>query len=1021
MFDRPVLALCALATVCVVAGCPEPQRVGPPVHLDPDGFLCIGTRRFFPREIYGAKTREDYAVLAWAGFNTVIEGTPDTAELADAFGMKFVCPNWFDTGFDPDKARQWVQRWSPARGLIAWNVHDEPDLRAHRSPATTIARVAQLVRDTDPLQRPVSVTLSGARGATRLWPEFAAAVDLLRVDPYPVLSGQPLTLVSDRVRLGREAAQYQKPVWAVLQAWCPGHLPSAAQHRVMTYLALVAGCRGLSAFDFNFQTWRDRPDLWNALALTHWELRRLERVLLHNRRTYIHVSHPGVYARGLRWRGLLYVWIVNPSDQPAVTEVDLPALPGQSRVVRCVAEDALHQRRSPAFVLSGSRFVLRMRPLEARLLEVGVGDRVQPDLSPILSSQGRVCLVQRRAPGHYLIKNLDDDPREVVVAVFQDQPVEAWVLDVAGRALHTVPTERRQHRLRLTCPAQTYCEIGTRQQLCRYRRDQLVEALHAEPGLGDLASAMRSVRFPATAPDQRWRAAYGQLLDLARRTGERPGVRPAKLGRDVRELAHWVTGMGIAIKGSYRLTRGFDVPALRHRSFPQASHALTLHVRPPKGWAPQWWRVRLVDDRTGRPLRVPAPTVADPREPWQRTYRFGVPAGPASATDRAVRVEWVYGGGFDENVVWRKVRLALQQPFGMQVVWGRREPGQAQAELVLKNRFAGYPFGALRVRCRALPRGWGLNVTPDVAGSPGTQPSESADTQPSGPTDTPRLTGPVRMRLAVTTPRAPDWQVHRLSLDLVGGDTVWQHLRVPGLMVGPDGVIVHGTHDRRQAVCRPLAQKAPVDGSLTGAMFGRAPTCYAMHRAGTADLADVQTRVWVAYDKQYLHVAGQVRGRAQPAIRAEATGHDKPGMADDVVAIAWAPARSSRQYYVVGVNAAGTTFDVRWRLHSDGRTWRPEVGWNSGVVAEAKTAEAGWQFYMRVSLTSLGVFANPGTELGWNVYAARDVAPRSAELWSDCPEGRLVPAHFGRLVFGAGTGSQPTTRPSGATAEPSRR
>jgi len=270
----------ATAALLSLAGCAAPEVAARKWELR-GGMIHDGVRAHFPLEIYGIKTESDYRIARFIGFDAVCDDGPRAFLFSKKYGMMLTLPNWFDSETTEDFVRTKVRAFRGNESIVAWNLADEPDLRAKDSPPETLSRFARIVREEDP-HRLVSVTLSGARGAHRLWAHYASAADVLRLDPYPVAEGAGFRSVHERLTLGRRLAGSSKSMWVVLQAWRGegARLPTPSELRLSAFLALVDRARGLSVFDFNLDTWAGDPEFLEALLRVTAEARRIRALAL---------------------------------------------------------------------------------------------------------------------------------------------------------------------------------------------------------------------------------------------------------------------------------------------------------------------------------------------------------------------------------------------------------------------------------------------------------------------------------------------------------------------------------------------------------------------------------------------------------------------------------------------------------------------------------------------------------------------------------------------------------------------
>lgn len=369
----------------------------------------------FPRELYSLHSPEDYRIARFLGCNAVIEHGDRTLALARDFGFLATTADWFTAATSTETLCAAAARYAGQPALLACNLNDEPDLRQHQAAPEALARAAAALRAALPGVQ-LSVTLARLQEADKSWPAYAAAVDVLRVDPYPLVEHQPLARVHETVAAARRAAA-GKPVLCILQAWeWPGTpFPSARQLRGMAWQALVAGAAGLSYFDWNYAVWARYPDFWREVAAVNHEVAALEPFLLHGR-AWPEREGEGVCARlwtaadGRDWRLLL---------------VRLDETPG-ARTVAC---------RLPA-ELGGGTLRTTLGPGGAAVLpERAASLRLAPDLlwgqaDEVLHEEpGRVLAYAGDAAGRLrrpLAANYDSDRAVTRIAVPAWTPVRLF-------------------------------------------------------------------------------------------------------------------------------------------------------------------------------------------------------------------------------------------------------------------------------------------------------------------------------------------------------------------------------------------------------------------------------------------------------------------------------------------------------------------------------------------------------------------------------------------------------------------
>ncbi len=270
------LFLLALSMPAVPLADPSPV-----VHIDwrkPDWrpvtpILSRTGEPLFLRELYTLTRHEDFLVAADMGFNAVIERGEWVFDAANALDFWVTEANWFEGHFPAADAIDTAARFRDQPRLITYNLADEPDLRVHRSGPDVLKRAADLIREHDPKAR-FSTTLAGWGRASDYWPEYAYFLDLLRVDPYPLISNKPLDHVTELMTTARQVGGPATPLLCVLQAWSwpGGPFPDADQIRQMTWQALIAGAAGISYFDWNDAVWTEHPDFWREIRAINDDL-----------------------------------------------------------------------------------------------------------------------------------------------------------------------------------------------------------------------------------------------------------------------------------------------------------------------------------------------------------------------------------------------------------------------------------------------------------------------------------------------------------------------------------------------------------------------------------------------------------------------------------------------------------------------------------------------------------------------------------------------------------------------------
>jgi len=262
----PVIAFGAICLVLAAGGCAGTRIVRG--HIERDG------RPFFPVEVYSLSSPEDVRQASRLGFNSTINEFPDLMREAARLDFAVTVPDWFENSLDCERLDRRIELYRPLKGVWAWSVGDEPELRAEKSPPELVAKAARYLRQRMP-STAICLTLSGARDSTRLWPEYLRDVDFVRVAAYPLAEDRGAQLVYERVSLARELGA-PRPVIAVLDSWnMPGKPYRTIEGlRLDLYAALAAGARGVSIYKYERERWADKEGK-NDLAVFIREVRSL--------------------------------------------------------------------------------------------------------------------------------------------------------------------------------------------------------------------------------------------------------------------------------------------------------------------------------------------------------------------------------------------------------------------------------------------------------------------------------------------------------------------------------------------------------------------------------------------------------------------------------------------------------------------------------------------------------------------------------------------------------------------------
>lgn len=258
----------------------------PVVRFDERNVCHVRGKPFFPLGMYHVAWRasKDQMLqclqdLSDLGFNTVHNSCTDPdvyAEVLDraqALGL-MVIPE--GVAKRPDVMKRFMTH--PA--ILAWNSGDEPD--CHNSPPERVLESIQAVHDVDPAH-PCYTTVANPDVLIHYGP----VADIFSTDPYPVARGRKdVAAVELNTRRALDAVQGTKPLWIVPQCFGypdgPWDIPTPAQERAMTYLALIGGANGLIWYVYDDVKFKlmDHPELAAMMKQLTGEIKLLTPALL---------------------------------------------------------------------------------------------------------------------------------------------------------------------------------------------------------------------------------------------------------------------------------------------------------------------------------------------------------------------------------------------------------------------------------------------------------------------------------------------------------------------------------------------------------------------------------------------------------------------------------------------------------------------------------------------------------------------------------------------------------------------
>ena len=316
---------------------PEPKY-----RMRGDHVLLENGQPFFPLGFYDVSWAIPAAerlamaqdVAKW-GYNTVHVGMRGDEYECDGYGAFLdACAKLgvrVITEFNVNKAESVIRKYRGKAAVLGWNPGDEPAPKGI-TPAQMFARYDRF-KQLDPDHLAYTVICVPSQYAN-----YAAGTDVLAPDPYPVPK-RGVDVVYRRFKEAKEAAnKVDTALWAVGQAFggqkydkkgAWPRWPDAREFRGMSYLALMAGAKGIiyyTYYDGSFDI-RKAPDLLEAVKAFPAELRELVPFVLDGKGELLAENTDGVYAmawtRGTERR----LVVVNARDKEA--EVSLPFAGGR--------------------------------------------------------------------------------------------------------------------------------------------------------------------------------------------------------------------------------------------------------------------------------------------------------------------------------------------------------------------------------------------------------------------------------------------------------------------------------------------------------------------------------------------------------------------------------------------------------------------------------------------------------------------------------------------------------------------
>ncbi len=297
----------------------------PRVALRGDGVTLVEGKPFFPFGFYHVSQSrplphrlEMLRDLAAAGFNAAHARAMEVNEYGSFLDECAKAGVYVVTEFTAPPLEV-IARYRSHPAVLGWDPGDEPDLWGI-SPAKMTASYDQF-KQLDP-DHPVYTVVANPVA----YAAYARGTDILAPDPYPIPNA-PVSMVYDSLsRARREASRWGTALWGILQAfaWEKSRAPTPAEIRAMTYLALLAGAKGILYYTYADGTWvlPEHPEQWDALKALVPEMRRIAPAVMDGRFSLLSEGRDGLYAGVWSHRGERLVVVVNSA--PKQRSFDLP-------------------------------------------------------------------------------------------------------------------------------------------------------------------------------------------------------------------------------------------------------------------------------------------------------------------------------------------------------------------------------------------------------------------------------------------------------------------------------------------------------------------------------------------------------------------------------------------------------------------------------------------------------------------------------------------------------------------------
>jgi len=315
------------------------------VGYDHQQQLWVNGTPMLARGLYYVCQSEDLAAIARAGFNfAVVPSTRASYAFAEEARKQEMPLLISSPRVAEDSWENLERKFGQDPALLGWYVLPRPDQET--TPPEVAANLCRQLRSISP-RHPTLMALASP-SLLRYYSNFP---DIVAAWSLPIPTA-PITCVAQMVDAAVAATTDLHPVWAVIQvagpAWyadenldpdSSGRLPTSAEVRAMTYLALVHGATGLIYYGYDipsfpgtkaFKLPNDAPGLWAELSNINQQLRWLAPVILQGEWRLLPPASGGdLHLAMWQYQGGNYIIAVNTSDSAMVAEFSLPEIEAQ--------------------------------------------------------------------------------------------------------------------------------------------------------------------------------------------------------------------------------------------------------------------------------------------------------------------------------------------------------------------------------------------------------------------------------------------------------------------------------------------------------------------------------------------------------------------------------------------------------------------------------------------------------------------------------------------------------------------